>query len=132
MSTYQKIMSICQIMMSTCHIMMSTCQIMILTYQWDIYNDLSDIMSTCQITLLLSDINWERKYGNIFLPSLVRKLCNIFELVFTIHVYQKCNKYNCLHWKMLNHAGSSSITRRIQLCHTWYSYNTLSWICSDC
>ena len=41
--------------------------------------------------------------------------CNIFELVFTL--CHKCNKYNCLPWKMLNHAGNSYITRRKQLCH---------------
>ena len=41
--------------------------------------------------------------------------CNIFELVFTL--CHKCNKYNCLPWKMLNHAGNSYITRRKELCH---------------
>ena len=46
------------------------------------------------------------------------RLCNIFELVFTL--CHKCNKYNCLPWKMLNHAGNCyMITRRKQLhvCH---------------
>ena len=33
--------------------------------------------------------------------------CNIFELVFTI--CHKCNKYNCLPCKMLNHAWNSYI-----------------------
>ena len=63
------------------------------------------------------------------------KLCNIFELVFTL--CHKCNKYKCLHWKMLNLAGNSYITagnsyvtRRIQVCHTGYSYITLLCICS--
>ena len=42
-------------------------------------------------------------------------LCNIFELVFTL--CHKCDKYNCLPWKILNHAGNSYITRRKQLCH---------------
>ena len=42
-------------------------------------------------------------------------LCNIFELVFTL--CHKCNKFNYLPWKMLNHAGNSYITRRKQLCH---------------
>ena len=32
-------------------------------------------------------------------------LCNIFELIFTL--CHKCNKYNCLPWKLQNHAGNS-------------------------
>ena len=54
-------------------------------------------------------------YGGILQPSIVRWLCNIFELIFT--PCHKCNKYNCLPWKMLNHTGNSYITRRKQLCH---------------
>ena len=67
------------------------------------------------------------------LPSNI--ICNIFELVFTL--CHKCNKYNCLPWKMLNNAGNSYITRLKQLCHqpdtlchTGDSYITLSFICS--
>ena len=50
-----------------------------------------------------------------FPPLVDMKLCNIFELVFTL--CHKCIKYNCLPWKMLYHAGNSYITRQKQLCH---------------
>ena len=44
-------------------------------------------------------------------------VCDIFELFFTL--CHKCNKYNRLPWKMLNHAGNSytCITHRKRLCH---------------
>ena len=63
-----------------------------------ICNHLSKIMLTRQIFILS-----------------VSYLCNIFELVFTL--CHKCNKYNCLPWKMLNHAGNNYIIHRKQLCH---------------
>ena len=37
------------------------------------------------------------------------RLCNNFELVFTL--CHKCNKYNCLPWKLLNHDGNSYVTQ---------------------
>ena len=39
-------------------------------------------------------------------------MCNIFKLAFTLR--HKCNKYNWLPWKMLNHAEKCYITRRKQ------------------
>ena len=47
--------------------------------------------------------------------GVIISLCNIFELVFML--CHKCNKYNCLAWNMLNHAGNSFITHRKQLYH---------------
>ena len=41
--------------------------------------------------------------------------CNTFLKQF--HLCHKCNKYNCLPWKMLNHAGNRYNTHRKQLCH---------------
>ena len=67
-------------------------------------------------------INWKCLINNAITGEIwknrchiVRWLFNIFELVFTL--CHKCNKYNCLPWKLLNHAGNSYITRRKQLCH---------------
>ena len=53
---------------------------------------------------------WNHTKSEIFV------LCNILNY-FLRYVTIKCNKYNCLPWKMLNHAGNSYITRRKQLCH---------------
>ena len=86
------------------------------------------LLSTCKKQLKSiedSDIKWVLTVPAIWTDSSkqfmreaaekVRFLCNIFELVFTL--CHKCNRYNCLPWKMLNHAGNSYITRRKQLCH---------------
>ena len=51
--------------------------------------------------------------------DLVSYICNIFELVFTL--WHKCNKYNCLPWKMLNqqlyHPPETVMSHRRQVYH---------------
>ena len=37
---------------------------------------------------------------------------------FVLTVCHKCNKYNCLSWKMLNHTGNSYVISEYQLCYT--------------
>ena len=57
--------------------------------------------------------------GEYQISRVDKSWCNIFELVLTL--CHKCNKYNCLPWKMLNHTGNSYITCRKQLCHAPYT-----------
>ena len=67
----------------------------------------------------ISAPRWHESPGALCHPMCHRGadilVCNIFELIFPL--CHKCNKYNCLPWKLLNHAGNSYITRRKQLCH---------------